>query len=154
MERLRAGILSICMLSTAVAVCTLLRPEQALGKQLRFLLSLLLIIGLAVPLLQIRLPEEAFSESAFALQQAENRAAFEDRILQETQARTEAALRERLTAAGITCTALTAVLHRTEDGCIYCSEVQAACSKPERAAAVLREALGEEAEIIAGEMVP
>ena len=153
MEQMRAGILSICMLSTAIGICSLLRPEQTLGRQLRFLLSMLLLIGLAVPLLQLRLPASAFSGEAFLQQQEEHREAFEERLLLETQKQTETALRERLSAEGITCTMLSVTLHRAEDGSIYCSEVQLSCNAPERAAALLRTLLGEEVSICAGEMV-
>ena len=154
MEQMKAGILSVCMLGTAVGIISLLRPGQTLERQIRFLLSLLLVIGITVPLLQIRLPDAAFSGNAYAAQQAENQEAFDRQLLQETEQQVEAALQERLAAAGIFCTELTAVLHREENGCIYCSEVQAVCSDPEAACAVLRDALGEEVVIHAAELAP
>lgn len=147
MEQMKAGILSVCMLSTAVGIVSLLKPDHTLGRQLRFLLSLLLVIGIAVPLLQIRLPDGVLTESSLAVQRESHQAEFDDSILQETQSRVDSALQERLAAAGISCSELRTVLHRREDGCIYCSEVHAACSDPDSAAAVLRDALGEEVEI-------
>lgn len=151
MEQLRASVTGVCMLSAAVGICTLILPGKALERQVRFLLSVLFLISIAVPLTQMELPD--VSAAAVPQTQAQEYAALDDAVLRETQTRTEAALRERLTAADIRCEALSAALYMGEDRCIYCSEVQAVCSDPDRAAAILREALGEEVSIRVAEAV-
>ena len=154
MEQMKAGILGACMLGTAVGICTLLKPDRALEGQLRFLLKLVLVISLAVPLLQLRLPENAFLLPDTAAQEESNSAVFAETLLNEAERQTEAALREQLAAAGISCALLSVTLHRAEDGRIDCNEVRAACSDPAGAETVLQEALGEEVHICVEEAIP
>lgn len=143
MEQLRASVTGVCMLSAAVGICTLLRPGKELERQVRFLISVLFLLSIIVPLTQMELPAWTAEETV----QAADSTAFESALLRETQTRTEDALRERLTEAGISCEALSVTLYMGEDRCIYCSEVQAVCSEPDSVYTVLREALGEEAVI-------
>ena len=153
MEQMKAAILGACMLGIAVGICTLFKPDKALESQLRFVLKLVLVISLAVPLLQLRLPENAFLPSDTSQQETYSEA-FADNLLEEAERQTEAALQEQLAAAGISCTALSVTLHRTEDGRIDCNEVRAACNDPAGAETVLREALGKEVSICVEEALP
>lgn len=145
MEQLRTSVLSICMLSAAVGICSLLKPGKALERQIRFLISVMFVISLAAPLLQIEIPHElsVFCEEQMQVRESEFTAEMDARVLSEAKLRIEQALTEQLAAAGITCTKIEATLYIDSEGCIYCSDIDAECSDFAGACAVLEAALGE-----------
>ncbi len=149
MERLREAVLGACMLSTAVGIVSLIRPSRLLDRQIRFLISLLFVICLTVPFVQMDVPDlpeflsgDHSAEPSEALQNA-----LDTQLTAEAARRAEAVLKEQLTQAGITCTSLHAGVHIAEDGSIYISEVSAECSDLASACRVLEELLGKEVTI-------
>ena len=48
----------VCFVSTAAGMLSLLSPGKALARQMRFLLSLLMALSLAIPLTEITLPDD------------------------------------------------------------------------------------------------
>ena len=149
MEQLRASVLGACMLSAAVGMVSILQPGKRLDRQIRFLISLLFVISLASPFLRMDEPglPELPAVQGDSAQTAALENTFEEQLLAETKRLGETALRERLAAAGIGCTALEAQVHIDGDGRIYFSEVTAECDQLAAACAVLQEALGEEVSI-------
>ncbi|MDE6729509.1 MAG: hypothetical protein K2J71_01875 [Oscillospiraceae bacterium] len=140
LESLKSAVISVCMLSIAVAICTLILPDTTLTKQVRFLISLLFIISLAVPLADLEFPV-----SMQEIQQEQS---------QETaQAVTELYLKNALLALleqeQIVCEELEVTVHIDESGSISIREVEvnALCDDFQKACRVLEQALGEEAEI-------
>lgn len=145
MEQLKAVITAACLLSIAAGLCDLIRPDQQFRPQIRFLISLLFVIGLTSPLLHLdadlvlsdpldvqqTVQEEKLADTAEAL------------ILEETARRTEDALRELLSQNGIACTEMEVSLHIDELQCISISEVRTECSDMQRGCALLEMQLGE-----------
>lgn len=138
LESLKTSIIAVCMLSIAVAVCTLVCPNAVLAKQVKFLISLLFIISLAVPLTNLEFPvdlleiqQERSQESAQAV----------------TQKYAEEALYLLLTQEEISCSELQVTVHIDENQSISISEVNAVCDDFQKACRVLEQALGEEVEI-------
>ncbi|MDE5737823.1 MAG: hypothetical protein K2H93_05595 [Oscillospiraceae bacterium] len=138
LENLKISVISVCMLSIAIAVCTLVCSNAVLAKQVRFLIALLFIISLAVPLTNLKFPvsmieiqQERSQESAKAV----------------TQKYVEEALYLLLTQEQISCSELQVTVHIDENQSISISEVNAVCDDFQKACRVLEQALGEEVEI-------
>lgn len=140
LESLRIAVISVCMLSIAVSVCTLILPDTALAKQVRFLISLLLIISLAVPLTDLEFP--------VSLQEIQQERS-QETALAVTETCLEDALIALLEENQIICEKLHVSVHIDETHCISIREVsvQVQYSDFEKACLVLEQALGEEAEI-------
>lgn len=134
LETLKSSVLSVCMLSTAVAICMLICPDTALEKQVKFLISLLFMISLAVPLMQLEFPE-----SLEEMQQTQA----ETSALSLTQSCAEEALQLLLAQEGITCTELHVSVHIADDQSISITEVSAVCDDYQNACRVLENALEE-----------
>ncbi|MDE5769487.1 MAG: hypothetical protein K2H29_01115 [Oscillospiraceae bacterium] len=138
LESLKTAVISVCMLSIAVAVCTLILPDTALAKQVRFLISLLLIISLAVPLADLDFP--------VSMQEIQ-----QERSQETAQAVTESCLESALLALleqeQIVCEELHVTVHIDEMNRISIREVNVLCNDFQKACRVLEQALGEEAEI-------
>ncbi|MDE6004469.1 MAG: hypothetical protein K2G88_03690 [Oscillospiraceae bacterium] len=137
-ESLKISVISVCMLSIAVAVCTLVCPNAVLAKQVRFLIALLFVISLAVSLTNLEFPvslveiqQERSQESAQAV----------------TEKYAEQALYLLLTQEEISCSELHVTVHIDENQSIFISEVSAVCDDFQKACHVLKQALGEEVEI-------
>lgn len=135
---LKTAVISVCMLSIAVAVCTLVTPNTALAKQVRFLISLLFIISFAVPLTDLEFPV-----SMSEVQQKQS----QETVQAVTQKYTENALRLLLEQEQVSCSELHVTVHINEDQSISIREVTAVCDDFQKACYVLEQALGEEAEI-------
>lgn len=155
MEQMRASVLSACMLSAAVGICSLIRPGKALERQIRFLISVLFVISLAAPLMQITVPPDLgiMAEERSQAYEAALTAELEEAILAETKLQTERALIAQLTGAGITCTKLEASLYIDEEGCIYCTDIRAECNDFAGACAVLEAVMGEGVNIVVTEVL-
>ncbi len=149
MEQMKTAVLSACMLSAAVGIISLIRPGKALERQIRFLVSILFVICLAAPVMQIEFPSDL---GVFAEEQAQQHeemltAGMEEQLLKEVTHCTEQALIEKLASEGISCTKMKATLYIDEEECIYCSDIEAECDDFAGACAVLEEVLGEEVNI-------
>ncbi len=154
MEQLKTIITAACMLSIAVGLCHVLKPNKLFEQQVRFLISLLFVISLAAPLLQIdwqiRPSELAeMQDNAYTEQLTEEAANI---VLHETETQAEAALQRMLAEKGIACSELTASAHIDEEQRIYISEVSAVCSHVQQTCEILRENLGEEVTLHVAEM--
>jgi len=138
MEQLHSAVLSICLLSICTAVCTLFCPESSLTKQVRFLISLLFIIGLAVPLTNLEFPE-----SLIQIQEQNS----QETALAVTKKSAEQALLFLLSEEQIHCSDLQVDVHIDGNQRIMISDVSVVCDDYQNACRVLREALGEETEL-------
>ncbi len=154
MEQLRTIITTACLLSIAVGLCSLLRPGRQFDKQLRFLISLLFVIGIAAPFLQIdwRMPPSAFAQIRQSEQTQMLAEETEQLILEETARKTESTLHAFLTENGIACSDLHVSIHIDETKRISISEVSTECSDRQRAYELLRTQLGEEVTLHVSEM--
>ncbi len=155
MEQMKTIITAACLLSITASICDLIRPDQQFRPQIRFLISLLFVIGLAAPLayldadfmlsgvsgLQETAQEEQLSDTAEAL------------ILEETERRTEEALCTLLQENGIVCTEMKVSLHIDDGQRISISEVRTECSDMQAALALLEMQLGEGVSIHVTEVV-
>ena len=137
-ENLKSAVLSVCMISICVAVCTLICPDTVLTKQVRFLISLLFIISLAVPLTDIEFPE--------SLVQIQEQKAQESAV-SVTKECAERALLLLLSQADISCTELHVTVHIDEHQRISITEVSAVCDDYQNTCRILHEAVGEGAEL-------
>ena len=155
MEGLRSAVLGACMLSTAVGIVTMLRPKGTMTRQIRFLLSVLFVLSLAVPLLHLELPDTLDVIETAPARAAEETAdaALRQTVLTEARQRTAAALVALLEGAGIRCDRLEADVYIGADDRIYCSEVRAECADMAAACRLLREALGEEVTLYVTEVI-
>lgn len=149
MEQVRTIIVTACMLSIAVGICSILRPSKAFDRQVQFLISLLFVIGIAEPLLRTdwRMPPVGVIDVQMQEQSENLTTEAQNLILAETASQCESALYDLLTQQGITCEEMDVSVHIDEEACIYISEVSAVCSDAEASQAVLREKLGEEVTI-------
>lgn len=154
MEQLRTIITTACLLSIAVGLCSLLRPARQFDKQLRFLISLLFVIGIAAPFLRIdwRMPPSAFAQVQQSEQTQTLSEETEQLILTQTEQKTESTLQAFLTENGIVCSDLHVAVHIDETKRIYISEVSTECSDRQRACELLRTQLGEEVTLHVSEM--
>lgn len=143
METLRSAVLCACMISCAAALVSLITPEQSLARQMRFLLSVLFALSLAVPLTHLELPAKLSAEGEVLLtEQMQER--LNEQVLAETKTRLEAVIAEELRRRGITCGSVSAVLHIGADGCIHISRVEVECDDLAGANAALPDLLGGE----------
>lgn len=143
MEAFRAAMLAACMMSCAAGLIRLVTPEKTLARQIRFLLSMLFALGLAVPLLHARLPAGfGTEEMTFFTETMQEK--LHEQLLAETKTRLESVLREALRARGITCETVEVTLHIDENGCIHISKAQVTCDDFAAANAVLPDLLGGE----------
>lgn len=148
-EGIRNAVLAACMVSAGAGILSLLSYGRTLVRQMKFLLSMMLAISLAVPLLGMEFPEiPAFSdvESIHAQEILEQ-------ITQETAERLRGVLIEKLQEAGITCTEMEIDLHRDEENCIHISRVTAVCDDFAGSIRLLQELAGEGAEITVTEIL-
>ena len=150
MEQLRTTVLSACFLSTAVGICSLVRPGGRLTGQIRFLFALLFVVSLVSPLAGLDLTQVPAEYTAAI--QAQDRAgelgAAADAALVRTASEQAAqAVAALLGEAGITCAQAEAGIHIDEDGCISLTEVRVSCSDCALAGRILRETLGEGVEL-------
>ncbi len=155
MEQIRTVILGACMLSIAVALCNMIRPSRIFERQVRFLISLLLVISITTPFLQIDYADalEALTETAEPPETAVLEETLEAQLLEETALCSEAAVRSLLSQAGIACTEADVIVHIGDTGSIYISEVSVTCSDFRGASEILRENLGEEVILHVSEVV-
>lgn len=154
-DTIRSAAAAACMVSAGAGLLSLLTPGKALARQMRFLLSLLLAVSLAVPLLHMELPADL--ETLLQVETEERAAQLEAELREELEAQTAARLRsvlmQKLSDAGISCTELEVTLHSDADGCIHISRVTAVCDDFAGANRLLRTLLGEEGEIVVTEIV-
>ncbi len=145
MEEIKSVIFGACMLSLAVGVCNMVRPSRLFEKQVRFLISLLFVLCLSVPLLQIDYEGIAARlEHADALPEADSlTAAMEQQLLEETALCSEAAIRTLLEQNGIRCMQAQVSVHIDAAGSISISEVSVTCDDFRSASQLLRQQLGE-----------
>lgn len=146
MEHLRTVILGACMLSIAVALCNMIRPSRLFERQVRFLISLLFVISLAAPFLQMdyQAALDLMAQAADPPETAALEETMEAQLLEETALCSEAAVRALLEQEGIACTETDVKVHIDESDSIYISEVSVMCDNLQRASEILRENLGEE----------
>lgn len=141
----------LCFVSTAAGMLSLLSPGKALARQMRFLISLLMALSLAVPLLHMELPADLET-----LVQTDAQEAAEElyrRLETETAERLRAALMQQLAEAGIGCTELTVTVHRDAENCIHISSVRAVCDDFAGASRLLHALTGGEGEIVVTEIL-
>jgi hypothetical protein len=154
-DAIHSAVLAACMVSAGAGLLSLLSCGKTLARQMKFLLSLLFAVSLAVPLLHMELPDDL--ETLVRVTAQEQAEALEERIyeelVQETEQRVRSVLLEKLAAAGITCTELTVTVHRDAENCIHISKVTAVCDAMERANALLPELVGKEAEIVVTQII-
>ncbi len=155
MEQLKTLITMSCMLSITVGICNILKPSALFERQIRFLISMLFVIGLAAPLVNIewKLTPITSRENTVNAQTASLTQQAQDLILSQTAAHTETALEELFNLNGIKCSELQVTAHIDEGQCIYISEVSTVCSDSQRACEILRTNLGEEVILRVTEMV-
>ncbi len=146
MEHCKAIIIAACMLSLTVGLCNALKPGLIFEKQIRFLISVIFVLGLASPILRLRQDGicMTFSQNVNRLQTQELTEKVYESILETTTVQTESALHDLLSKNGIICTQLTVHVHIDEGQRIYISEVSAECDQPEATCEILRASLGEE----------
>lgn len=149
METLRSAVLCACMLSAAVGMLSMICPGRKLERQMRFLISLLFAVSLAVPIARFELPPElsvlAQEELTAQTQAMDERV--RTALIEQTQARAEQALIDALQQRGITCEKLHVSVHFDENNCIYISKVTAQCEDFAGANKALADLLGEEVEV-------
>ena len=155
MEGIKNAVVSVCMLSCAVSLFSLAAPGKALAGQMRFLVSLLFAVCIAVPLLHLELPPdlETLASDAHRVQTEETERLVRESVIRETQDYTAQALREALTRAGIACTELDVQVHIDENDCIHISKVTATCDDFAGANTLLSDLLGGEGEIVVTQVI-
>ena len=141
----------VCFVSTAAGMLSLLSPGKALARQIRFLLSLLMALSLAVPLTEITLPSDLETLVQTDAQETEER--LYAQIEAETAQKLQAVLMQKLAEAGIACTELTVSVHRDDADCIHISNVTAVCDDFAGANRILHELTGGEGEIVVTEIL-
>lgn len=148
-ETLKQTVTAACMLSAAVGMLSLICPGKRLERQMHLLISLLLAVSLAVPLLRLDLTEltDVTVQELFAQQTRQMEEQANALLLAETQAQTEQVLTDVLAGHGITCDRIEAQLHTDADGRICLNKVTVECDDFAGANALLADLLGEEAEI-------
>lgn len=155
MEQMKSIITAACLLSIAAGICDLIRPDQQFRPQIRFLISLLFVIGIAAPLvhLDVDFVLSGASEIQGTVQEEQLSDTAEELILTETERRTEEALRTLLNRNGIACTEMEVSLHIDDGQCISISEVRTECSDMQAALALLEMQLGEGVSVHVTEVV-
>ena len=155
MEQLKTLITMSCLLSITVGICNILKPSNLFERQVRFLISMMFVIGLAASLLNIdwQIVSIAPRENTVNVQTASLTLEAQDLILSQTAARTETALQEIFNQNGIRYSELQASVNIDEGQRIYISEVSTVCSDTRRACEILRTNLGEEVILRVTEMV-
>lgn len=155
MEQMKTIITAACLLSIAAGICDLIRPDQQFRSQIRFLISLLFVIGLAAPLANFEADFvlSGASEIEGTVQEEQLSDTAETLILEETKRRTEEVLRALLNENGIACTGMEVSLHIDDGQCISISEVRTECSDMQAALALLEIQLGEGVSIHVTEVV-
>ncbi len=147
MEQWNTVVIGACMLSIAIAIFHMIRPDQTFTRQIRFLVSLLFITSLAAPVLH--LTTEAAGWNAHA-EITENPHAndlskeMERQILTQTEDYAAQALTALLEDAGISCTEMDVTVHIDDMDSIYISEVSTVCGDYQNACRILQEQLGED----------
>ncbi len=134
LETLKSSVLTVCLLSIAVSVCLFLCPENALRKQVRFLVSLMFLVSLLPAFVR---PE--FSDIPGSVQQSQaDRTALA--LTEQTVKQTLASVLEQ---KGISCSEISVSLHIDENHCISISDVSVTCDDFQQTLRTLRELLGE-----------
>lgn len=154
MEQLKIIITTACMLSLAVGLCNILKPSKIFERQVRFLTSMLFVIGISTSFLKIDwdLTPMKPVESTENVQTANLTLEAQSLILTETENQAERALHDLLKENNITCSDLQVSVHIVEGQRIYISEVSAVCNDTQHACEILRENLGEEVILHVAEM--
>ena len=149
MERIHSAVLTVCMMSAAVGLVSLICRGKALARQIRFLFSLLFVVGLAAPFAGADPTEflDLLSTQGSGVQEEFLTETAKETLLHETKAKLQQILTETLAQHGIHCDVLEADVHIGEDGRIHISKVTAECDDFAGANALLSDLLGEEAEI-------
>lgn len=140
METCRQAALCACAVSLAYGILTHMLPADRFAKQLRLIMTLVLLIALIQPFVgrtvslpTLGLPED--TREAYAQQ-------YTDALARQTEEELGETLRQQLEAAGIACQELQVGIHIDRQGGIDIREVRLQCADFQAAAALLREALG------------
>lgn len=146
MDRFQTIITTACMLSITIGLCNALKPTAIFEKQIRFLISMIFVLCISAPILQLRKGTISFFVPKYnmQIQSAELTEQVHQSILDKTAEQINAALQELLRRNGIICTKLDVRVHIDEGQRIYISEVSAECDQPDHACEILRASLGEE----------
>ncbi len=134
LDSFRSSVLSVCLLSTAVSVCLMICPDNALKKQVKFLLSLLFVISLAMPFRDFRIP----SAPGVSQQEQADRT-----VLHLTEQTVRETLETLLAEKQIFCREIQVNLHIDSAGCISITDIRVCCDQPQEAEQLLHEVLGE-----------
>ena len=141
----------VCFVSAAAGMLSLLSPGKTLARQMRFLLSLVMALSIAVPLMDLTLPCDLETLVQADAQEAEEQ--LYAQIEAETAQRLQSALTEKLAEAGIGCTEIAVAVHRDAENCIHISSVTAVCDDLAGANRILRELTGGEGEVVVTEIL-
>lgn len=140
METCRQAALCACAVSLAYGILTHMLPTDRFAKQLRLIMTLVLLIALIQPfagrtvsLPALGLPED--TREAYAQQ-------YTDALARQTEEKLGETLWQQLETAGIACQELQVRIHIDRQGGIDIREVRLQCADFQAAAALLREALG------------
>lgn len=146
MDQLKAILTTACLLSLTIGLCNVLKPGVIFEKQIRFIISLIFVLGLVSPILSLKSDGVCvtFAKSSGEVNAQSLTEQMYDEILIITEDKTETALLELLSSNGVECEDLQIQAHIDEGQCIYISEVSVVCDEPQRTCEILRESLGEE----------
>ena len=140
METCRQAALCACAVSLAYGILSHLLPTERFAKQLRLILTLLLLIALIQPFLHqdVSLPALAIqedSQSAYTQQ-------YTQALIRQTEAHLADALLEQLEAAGVACQKVQVEIHIDQQGGIDIREVRLQCADFQAAVTKLHRTLG------------
>lgn len=142
MDTVRQVVLCACAVSIALSMADMMMPSERFFKQLRFLFSLILMIGVTAPMVKGEVSLQKVMAAADAAPVTDTQEMVQESVCHSAEENLEAALTAQLTSAGIGCEALSVQIHIDEDGRISISEVRLRCPEPEAAKRILAAQLG------------
>lgn len=151
MEDLKNAVMAVCIISAGICMIENMVSGTRLKSQMKFLLNLTVVMVLAASFtkggISFEMPDfPAYSQQSYETQQE----IYNDEICRQTAENVSSALREQIEAAGINCMEIQAEVNISDDSSIFISKVIISADDFMSAAEVIRNIIGDNAEVVNG----
>lgn len=151
MDDLRTIIRSVCIISAAICLIDSLAAGTRFKNQMKFLLNLIFITVIVTPVLKGTLKFEMPDIGEYTIPEySDADSLYREELKKQTGANISSVLVQQLEAAGIKCSNIETDVNISETNSIFISSVTVSADNFEAAAAVIRNSLGAETEVLDG----
>lgn len=151
MDSIISAVKSVCIISAAICIIDLLASGTKFRNQIKFLLNLVFILVIITPITgeisEFSIPDV---ENYFNTDYSKSEEVYYKELERQTSENISSVLKAQIEAAGIICYKLETSINISKTNSISISSVTISTDNFEEAAAIIRNSLGSETEVLNG----